>query len=212
MSKFTRDGVTYVSRPEQKENTCQGCAFQHEPAPGVGICSHVGGWRGACCHSTVRDDNRSIIWVRAEETAPKQPSIYVIGSLRNETIPKVAAFLRTDGFDVFDDWYSAGPEADDYWKKYEEAKGHDYYQALAGFAAEHVFNFDRSHLDRCDAAVLVLPAGRSGHLELGYASGKGKPTFILHDNPERWDVMYRFATAVVPTQDALLVELRRALR
>jgi nucleoside 2-deoxyribosyltransferase len=43
-----------------------------------------------------------------------------------------------------------------------------------------------------------MPAGKSGHLELGYVSGKGKPTYVLFDHePERWDVMYQFATGGV---------------
>lgn len=167
------------------------------------------------CTPSARKDGKHIVWIKAGAAfvppvvQPKQKSIYVIGSLRNDNIPKVAAALRAQGYDVFDDWYSAGPEADDYWKKYEEARGHDYYTALQGFAANHVFQFDRSHLDRCDAAVLVLPAGRSGHLELGYVAGRGKPTYILHDNPDRWDVMYRFATAVVPDVDGLIKELAK---
>jgi hypothetical protein len=136
-------------------------------------------------------------------------SLYLIGSLRNEEIPKVAESLRSTGLDVFDDWYSAGFEADDYWKKYEEGRGRSYKDALGGYAARHVFEFDRSHLDRCDAACLVLPAGKSGHLELGYVAGSGKPTFILLDRPDRWDVMYQFATEVFENKDEMLGYMRR---
>lgn len=127
-------------------------------------------------------------------------SIYLIGSLRNPQVPKVAETLRIAGFDVFDDWYAAGPEADDYWQKYETARGHSYAEALAGYAAKHVYEFDKYHLDRCDMGILLLPAGKSGHLELGYMSGQGKRTFILLDKvPERYDVMYQFATGGVHT-------------
>lgn len=135
-------------------------------------------------------------------------SIYLIGSLRNPRVPEIATSLRAIGLDVFDDWYAAGPEADDYWQKYEIAKGNSYSEALAGYAANHVFEFDKYHLQRTDASVLVLPAGKSGHLELGYAIGLGKPGFILLDKqPERYDVMYRFATAVVSTLDELVSKL-----
>jgi len=42
--------------------------------------------------------------------------------------------------------------------------------------------------------VLMLPAGRSGHLELGQIMGDRKPGFILLDEDyDRWDVMYRKA-------------------
>jgi hypothetical protein len=132
-------------------------------------------------------------------------SIYLIGSLRNEGVPKAAAALRMEGYDVFDDWFAAGPEADDYWQKYEIARGHNYQQALDGYAARHVYAFDKFHLDRCDYGVLLLPAGKSGHLELGYMIGRGKPCFILlAGQPERYDVMYQFATKVVATTEELI--------
>lgn len=132
-------------------------------------------------------------------------SIYVIGSLRNEAIPEVADSLRGVISDVFDDWFAAGPEADDYWKKYEKLRGRNYQDALKGYAANHVFSFDKSHLDRCDAAVLVLPAGKSGHLELGYAIGSGKRCFILLDEEDiRWDVMYQFAERVFNNKEEMI--------
>lgn len=133
--------------------------------------------------------------------------LYLIGSLRNANIPVIGSNLRDLGFDVFDDWFAAGPEADDYWKQYEEARGRTYNEALTGYAAEHVFNFDRSHLDTADIGVLALPAGRSGHLELGYLIGQGKPGYILTDNPDRWDVMYRFTNGVFQSEGELYEHL-----
>lgn len=127
--------------------------------------------------------------------------LYIIGSLRNPEIPKLASTLRRQGHEVFDDWYSAGPKADDCWQAHQQGKGLSFKQALEGPAATNVFNFDKTWLDWCDAAVLVLPAGKSGHLELGYVIGSGKPGYILlPDNVERWDVMYRFATKVFYTE------------
>lgn len=130
-------------------------------------------------------------------------NIYIIGSLRNDHIPLVAARLRADGHSVFDDWFAAGPEADDYWQKYETQRGRSYTEALSGAAAKNVFAFDKRHLDEADAAVLVLPAGKSGHLELGYMAGKGKKTVILLESadPERWDVMTLFADLVTSDLD-----------
>jgi|SRR3990167_1174597 len=138
--------------------------------------------------------------------------IYLIGSLRNPKIPMIAEQLRYDtGRDVFDDWFAAGPEADDYWRDYEQGRGHDYRTALQGHAARNVFGFDKRHLDRCRAAVLVLPAGKSGHLELGYVIGSGKPGYICLDGePERFDVMYQFATGIFTNVEDLTHELHNA--
>ena len=124
--------------------------------------------------------------------------LYIIGSLRNPCVIEVGNAVRALGIEAFDDWYAAGPEADDYWKAYEKGRGNDYKAALSGWAARHVFSFDTYHLDRSDGGVLVLPAGRSGHLELGYLAGQAKPTYILlEDDPDRWDVMYQFASGGV---------------
>lgn len=124
-------------------------------------------------------------------------SIYLIGSLRNRSIIKLERELRDLGYDAFGSWIAAGPEADDYWQSYANERGLSYKEALNDYSARHVFQFDKEHLDRCDGAVLVLPAGKSGHIELGYMAGLGKPCFILFDViPERYDVMYNFATDV----------------
>ena len=130
--------------------------------------------------------------------------IYLIGSLRNPRVPEVAAMLRQAGHEVFDDWYAAGEKADDAWRDYELGRGRSYIQALDGLAAHHVYGFDLTHLNRSEGGVLVLPAGKSAHLELGYLIGQGKPGYILLDTPDRWDVMYCFATAVCTTIKDLL--------
>lgn len=138
--------------------------------------------------------------------------LYLIGSLRNPEVPALAEKLRTLKLDVFDDWYAAGPEADDYWRDYEKQRGHTFQTALAGRAAQHVYEYDRLHLDTSDLAVLLLPAGKSGHLEAGYMIGQGKPVYILLDgDPDRFDVMYNFATAVCTSQEQLLERLRNGV-
>ena len=136
-------------------------------------------------------------------------SIYLIGSLRNKFIPEIAQHLRDEGFDIFDDWFAAGPEADDHWKNYSEDKGQTYARALNDYAAKHVFEFDKHHLDRCDAAVLVYPAGRSCGIEFGYMIGSGKPGWVLLDSPDRWDVMVQFATGWCFDVERLVRMLRR---
>ena len=54
-----------------------------------------------------------------------------------------------------------------------------------------------------------MPAGRSGHLELGYIIGLGKRGYILFDvEPERYDVMYQFAQGVAFSLDELCKMLK----
>lgn len=138
-------------------------------------------------------------------------SIYLIGSLRNKEVPLVAKQLRQHGYEVFDNWFAAGEFADDSWQAYSKEKGLSYKEALQSYEAKHVFEFDKRHLDRCDMAVLLLPAGKSGHLEIGYMAGTGKPTFALFEaEPERYDVMYQFLTGISFSLPELLEEIRQA--
>ena len=121
--------------------------------------------------------------------------IYLIGSLKNQKIPVIAQQLRDElGFEVFDDWFSPGPEADDFWRNYEKTRGSTYKQALNNYAGKHIFEFDDYHVERADIGVMIMPAGKSGHLELGVMMGSGKPGFVyFEEEPERWDIMYQFA-------------------
>lgn len=141
----------------------------------------------------------------------KKKVVYLIGSMSNPQIPVIANELRILGYDVFDDWWSAGPETDIYWMKHECERGRSYTEALAGYHAQQCYAFDKLHLDRADAAVLVLPAGKSGHLELGYVIGKGTPGFILlNQDVQKFDIMYNFAT-VVENMNVLAERLKENL-
>lgn len=125
--------------------------------------------------------------------------IYVIGSLRNHKVPALANKLRQSlpGVEIFDSWFAPGPHADDYLRDYCKAKGLTYKQTLQDWAATHIFAFDRKHISRATDVVMVMPAGKSGHLELGWALGKGKRGYVLFESePKRVDVMYQFATDI----------------
>ena len=139
--------------------------------------------------------------------------IYLIGSLRNPEIPDIGNKLREAGWDVFDDWISAGPEADDYLQKYEMSRGHSFDEALQGYAAKHIFEFDKHHLLRSDIALLVLPAGKSAHLELGWMLGKDKKGYVYfpEGEPERYDIMYNFSDGVAFDFDVLVEMMNERL-
>jgi hypothetical protein len=135
--------------------------------------------------------------------------IYLIGSLRNPDIPILANKIRKLEFEVFDDWHSVSPNGDDLWKDYENKRGRTYEEALSGWHAHNVFDFDKRHIDRSNVGILIMPAGKSAFLEFGYIIGQGKPGFILMDNQDRWDVMLLFASKVVFNEENLLDELKK---
>lgn len=136
-------------------------------------------------------------------------SIYIIGSLRNPNVPHLASFLRDHGFPTFDDWHASGPTADECLWAYEKLRGRPYDAALKGYAAQNQFHFDKRHIEEADIGVLMMPAGKSGHLELGVMIGMGKPVFILMDKePERLDLMHNYATGVVFDKHDLVRRLK----
>ncbi len=139
----------------------------------------------------------------------KTMQIYLIGALKNPNIPGLANALRAAGYKVYDDWWSAGEHADTEWRKHEQMRGRGYRDALYGEHARNVFEFDKGLLDASDVAVLVLPAGKSAYAEMGYMRGSGKRVIALLDepNPERWDVMLKFAQDVVESREELLTVL-----
>lgn len=127
-----------------------------------------------------------------------QMIIYLMGSLQNsDEIQEVADQLRHDGHEVYDDWTGHGPDVDLFWQDYEQRRGRSYKEALKGEAARAVFELDKEWLNKSDLGLLVAPAGKSAHMELGYLVGLGKPVHVLmEEEPEKWDLMLRFATEV----------------
>lgn len=140
----------------------------------------------------------------------KIKSVYIAGSLRNPKIPHFANYLEKQGFEVFSDWFSPGPKADDFLRHYAKTRKLNYKQTLQTYAARQVFEFDVKHLRRCDSVVVLMPAGRSAMLELGYCRGLGKPGFILFDKePKRVDVMLQFATDLCFSKKELVESLKK---
>jgi len=71
-------------------------------------------------------------------------------------------------------------------------------RALEGFAA------DFAAMEQADTFVLVLPCGKSAHLELGWAVGAGKRTAILLEDPVEPELMYKMCDYLAPTLINLL--------
>lgn len=49
---------------------------------------------------------------------------------------------------------------------------------------------DRQFIASCDLFVLLLPAGKSAHMELGYAAGLKKPCYIVLNNTYEHEIKY----------------------
>lgn len=143
--------------------------------------------------------------------------VYVASSWRNPIHTAVCAALRSAGVDHYDfknpaggtgfSWREVKPEgapvgiaakgAD--WETAEEyLEMIEHPRAIAGFHS------DFAAMNRADTFVLVLPCGKSAHLELGWAVGAGKRTAILLEDPVEPELMYRMVDYMTPSLFDLL--------
>lgn len=142
------------------------------------------------------------------ELGPRR--IYVASSWRNPLQVAVVHGLRRAGHEVYDfknprpgdegfHWSSVMPSYD-----HETCDADDYLKALehpisvAGFASD----FDA--MEWADVCVLVLPCGRSAHLEAGWFAAHKELVIMLEGPKVTPELMYRMADAVVPTFNDLL--------
>ena len=113
----------------------------------------------------------------------KKIKIYVASSWRNEQQPEVVKALNEiKGVEVYDFRHPVPGDNGFHWSEIDEdwknwtpeqlRKNLEHDVAIDGF------NKDMSALGNCDICVLVMPCGRSAHLELGYAVGANKYTVI----------------------------------
>lgn len=120
--------------------------------------------------------------------------IYIATSWRNPHQPSIVRIMRAAGYTVYD---FRNPRPDDsgfHWSSidpgYKWWAPDDYRKALQHPIAKRGFAFDMEGLRDCDLCVLVLPCGKSAHLELGWAAGAGKKTAILMGDLEDPELMY----------------------
>lgn len=141
--------------------------------------------------------------------------IYVASSWRNEYQPDIVRLLRVAGHDVYDFREPRTGESGFHWSEIDSAwqrwNAEEFRTALDHPLAKRGFDLDFGAMKWAQAGVLVLPCGRSAHLEAGYFVGAGKPLFILLRDGEP-ELMYAMATAVCTTKRELLVAIQEAGR
>lgn len=137
--------------------------------------------------------------------------IYVASSWRCELQPKVVVDLREAGHEVYDfrnpsegDNGFHWSEIDADWQGWPPAT---YKAALETSIAEKVYASDFAGMTWADACVLVLPCGRSAHLEAGWFAGQRKELHILVLDRCQPELMYKMATGIHLSIRDLLIAL-----
>lgn len=135
-------------------------------------------------------------------------NIYVASSWRNAYQQEVVQVLRDAGYEVYDfrnpphgrggfawsdidpNWLAWSPE------QWREALNHPL--AIEGFRADY------QGMQWADACVLVLPSGRSSHLEAGWFAGKGKIVMVYAPEPVEPDLMVKLCLGISTDTEQLL--------
>lgn len=140
--------------------------------------------------------------------------IYVASSWRNTHQPVVVATLREAGHEVYDFKNPAPGDHGFGWRQtgHDPAAGLDAAKMRAMLdapAARRGFRFDAEACADADVCVLVLPCGRSAHLEAGWISGRGMPVVVYAPQIDEPELMYKFFDG--PGGTPLFAELTEVL-
>lgn len=138
--------------------------------------------------------------------------IYVASSWRNDHQPLVVWALRREGHDVYDfrnpvegdygfQWSNIDPE----WQSWTPEA---FVECLQHPVAQSGFDLDWQAMEGADVCVLVMPCGRSAHIEAGYFVGHPRKRLIILLTDGEPELMYKMGDAICTDFDQ--VDLRRS--
>jgi len=139
--------------------------------------------------------------------------IYVASSWRNDNQVGTVAFLRGLGHQVYD--FRNPPhgrggfkwsEIDPHWKSWTAWQ---YRNALQTPIAQAGFVSDRDAMEWADVCVLLLPCGRSAHLEAGWMAGRGKHVIIMTQDGEEPELMALLCANICINRKELMLMLKK---
>ena len=142
--------------------------------------------------------------------------IYIASSWKNQsTVLGLADLLESNGFEVDAFCRSTDKRYSFHWSELvdneDDLKYYDAIEMLADPRTQRAFKEDKKWLDWADCVVMLMPCGRSSHLEAGYAKGQGKLVFIYGEFVKgEFDVMYGLADGLFRTTeiDVLIATLK----
>lgn len=121
--------------------------------------------------------------------------LYVASSWKNIYVDQAIEALRLAGHTVYD-FKEHGFAWDDAGLKKKLISAGTLNVALQTKVSKDGFRRDYAAMEEADACVLVLPAGRSAHLEAGWFVGTDKWLVIWMPQKEPAELMYKLADDV----------------
>ena len=138
--------------------------------------------------------------------------IYVASSWRNPDQPEVVRLLRLKNHTVYDfrNPFNGIPgfswsEVDDNWKTWTAEQYR--HNLLTHPICARGFMSDFRAMQMADTCVLLLPSGRSAHLEAGWFCGANKRVIILTRDGEEPELMALLATDIATSMDEVIALL-----
>lgn len=143
--------------------------------------------------------------------------IYIASSWKNQKrVLMLAERLEQEGFEVDAFCRATDKRYSFHWSELvdteDELLNYDAIEMLTDPRTQRAFREDKKWLNWSDTVIMLMPCGRSSHLEAGYAKGQGKLLYIYGLFPKgEFDVMYGFADGLFRTEqiDSLVRTLRQ---
>ena len=137
--------------------------------------------------------------------------IYLASSWKNPMQEQYVAMLIDEGHEVYD-FKETGFHWSDLDTEYDKWTPVEFRRGLSDYRSIEHFELDKDAMDWADTCVLLLPCGRSAHLEAGYMAGEGKNVVALLDPGEVIpELMYSLLSDICVTKDELLKYLSHGL-
>lgn len=141
--------------------------------------------------------------------------IYIASSWKNQNaVLALAEYLKSYGFEVDAFCRTTDKRFAFHWSEFVddeiELLNYDAISFINDARVQRAFQEDKSWLDWAGTVIMLMPCGKSSHLEAGYAKGQGKRLYIYGDFPKgEFDVMYGFADGLFRTEELpnLIAEL-----
>lgn len=138
--------------------------------------------------------------------------IYLASSWRNAIQPDAVSMLRAAGHDVYDfrnppngvkgfAWSEIDPD----WQAWSAVRYRDLLTTNSAAALGYMNDF--RGMEWADTCVLLLPCGRSAHLEAGWFAGRGKRLIIWTRDGEEPELMALMAHHICTSAAEVLAAL-----